>query len=203
VADWAKLRPLDGELSSRSGSVCASRGLTLTARSPALQCGHVQRRNLFKRDHSPASIAAAGRQAELTIDHVIPRSREARPPGELRPACVAAMPEKPTGRRSSQHEAAQDPAPSSLEASVRRLVHPHRFLVAVPQRCLLKSRWKNRLSCQRRPRRLNNARQEDVPGLPQAELLPRASLRLCSNSSRAIDISGGASMPSRLRHPES
>ena len=67
--------------------------------------------------------------------------------GELRPClCRLQCPEGQSHAGAGQHETAQSSAPSGLEASVRRLVHPHRLVVTIPQRRLLeRTSWKTRI----------------------------------------------------------
>ena len=78
-ADWARLAPRDGELCIRtvSSRLRVPEVLTLTRHDkPRLNAVTFSRRNVFKRDHNTCQFCGIQPGTEeLTIDHVLPRSR--------------------------------------------------------------------------------------------------------------------------------
>jgi 5-methylcytosine-specific restriction endonuclease McrA len=78
-ADWARLAPKDGEpfIRTVSFSMRVPEVLTLTRHDrPRSNSVTFSRRNVFKRDHSTCQYCGTQPGTEeLTIDHVLPRSR--------------------------------------------------------------------------------------------------------------------------------
>lgn len=78
-ADWAALRPRDGEpfLQAVTFRLRVPEVVTLTRYDrPRVSAVTFSRRNLFRRDHATCQYCGARPgSAELTIDHVIPRSQ--------------------------------------------------------------------------------------------------------------------------------
>ena len=142
-ADWARLKPRDGEplIQAVTFQMRVPEVVTLTKYDRFRESTVTfSRRNIFKRDHSTCQYCGCRPgSSELTIDHVLPRSQGGVSSWEnCVLACVACNSRK-ANRTPEQatHENAQEAAPARVEADVRLLEHEDRELVSVHQRGVL------------------------------------------------------------------
>ena len=177
-SDWAKLAPREGEPFIRTVRfhLRVPEVLALTRHDRARhQTVTFSRRNLFKRDHSTCQYCGCQPGTEeLTIDHVIPRCR--RGPDHMGKLCARLRglqrQEGKSHAGSGRHAAPSRAHAPLLETPLRRRRHPHRKLVAVPERRVLERAARKRALTKQPARQ----RFERLPGARRIAYRPRGPI---------------------------